>query len=60
MPACMDMITVDDVVQGVLRYYEDGVLPNPNANDPTPSLIVPFQKRQAHTRKVIGDAYIPS
>jgi ADP-heptose:LPS heptosyltransferase len=60
MPACMDMITVDDVVQGVLRYYEDGVLPSPNVNDPTPSLIVPFQKRQAHTRKVIGDAYIPS
>jgi hypothetical protein len=60
LPACMDMITVDDVVNGVMDYYEVGALPALDSNPEEPELVVPRPKQQARTRKVIGDVYIPS
>ena len=60
LPACMDMITVDDVVNNVMSYYEEGALPPLTSPAIKPRLVVPRMKQQSHTRKVTGNAYIPS
>ena len=59
-PRCMSMITADDVVNAVMSYYEEGILPPVAANSEVPRLVVPNAKRQTHEHKVIGDVYIPS
>lgn len=53
---CVTMITVEDVVRGMLRYYEGGILPSieNNISAPAPRVIdLPPIKKVSHAEKVL-------
>jgi ADP-heptose:LPS heptosyltransferase len=62
LPACMDMISVDDVVQAVHSYYDSGLLARPESSD-KPRLVVddiPWQPKARETGRITQAEAIPA
>lgn len=57
LPACMDAISVQNVVDAVLSYYDDGILPAPDQNEPEPRLVV--KEAPKHTKPYQPDPLSP-
>jgi hypothetical protein len=46
VPACLDLVTVDQVVDAVHSYYADGTLPPPDRGGAAPRILLPASNRQ--------------